>query len=237
MNIKLITDAGDEPVSVEEAKRQVEYTASDKDTDLAAYITAARMQAEVYNGRRFTLQRWDLALDTWPGSPMTGISALPNPYFGFWPSDAYRLLASGPRPELNGIALPAPLVSVESVTWKDAAGAPHSLAENVDYIVDTWKEPGLICPAANANWPVAALWPSSAIHIQFTAGMVPSADAYASAHPTLAAVREVPRNIRQGILLLVTQWFENRVPFESIRFVAEIPYSVTSLFTSDKLWA
>ena len=313
MNLKLISDFGPEPVTLLEAQAQLNYDGGEKDIYIQSLITAARMLAQIYNGRICTLQRWDLALDHWPNSPITGISAIPNPYFGFWPSDAYRLLA-GIRPEVSGIQLLAPLVSVERVTYKDSSGVTTTMAENTDYIVDTFKEPGLICPAPNANWPIVGLWPTSAVHIQFTAGAVPDSAAYSasgaatvtlglpgaggyqagdvltltggiiSAQVTLETVDgsgnpetwsvtapgsgysvgtsaaatggtgigatftvasltsvavtapEVRRNIKHGISLLVAQWFVNRVPFDAIRFVAEVPFSVSALFGFDKLW-
>jgi hypothetical protein len=138
----------------------------------------------------------------------------------------------------------------------------------VDYFVDTWKEPGLIAPCPGKGWPSGGLWPSSAIHIQFTSGKVPRADgaspwdsgtAYTTGQIVTsgglwvalrastgvlpgsdaiswAQVEPVGRHIKQGMLLLVTQWFEDRIPFDAIRSIAEMPFSVTSLFTSDKLW-
>jgi hypothetical protein len=237
MNIRLLAETGDEPVTVDEAKTQLRYYDNDQDQYIGALISAARTMAEIYNGRQQTLKQFDLALDAWPGSAMVGINAMPNPYFNGWPSDAYRLLA-GVLPAYNGVRLAAPLVSVSSVTYKDTYGTVHTLTQDVDFIVDTWKEPGLICPLPYNNWPITGLWPSSAIHVQFTSGRVPNPDAakaYEADHPG-ATPTVVPTNIKQGILLLVTQWFIQRIPFDAIRFVAEVPFSVTALFTSDKLW-
>ncbi len=235
MNLKLISTVGDLPVSLAEAKAQLQYSDTDQDTYITGLINAATGLAEIYNGRLQVLRRWEMALDYWPSGPYTGITAIPNPYFGFWPSDAYRLLA-GVRPELNGIALLAPLVSVEALTYRTSDGVTHTLIADTDYIVDTFKEPGIAVPGVNQNWPIVGLWPTSAIRVQFTAGRVPDAAAYATANPTAAPAPEVPATIKQGILLLVTQWFEKRIPFDAIRFVAEVPFSVTALFTSDKLW-
>jgi hypothetical protein len=58
------------------------------------------------------------------------------------------------------------------------------------------------------------------VQVQFKAGRPPA---------------NVPLRYKQGILLLVGQWYERRIPFEAIRFVAELPFSVTSLFTADRL--
>jgi len=236
MHLKLVSDFGDEPVSLEEAKIQCRYTADDQDTYIGGLIMAGRIIAELYNGRQLTLKQWILALDHWPSTPVTGISAIPNPYFGFWPSDAYRLLA-GIRPEVSGIELAAPLISVDNFTWKDYNGNVNQLVNGTDYVVDTFKEPGIVCPAPNQNWPVTGLWPTSAIQITFTSGMVPDAVAYmAQTPPPPNPVPEVGRHLKQAILMLVAQWFEDRIPFDAIRNVAEVPFSVSALLESDKLW-
>lgn len=236
MNIRLLKPIGPEPVTLDEAKIQCRYTASDQDAYILGLIAAGRIIAELYNGRQLTLKQWLLGMDHWPGIPLTGISAIPNPYFGFWPSDAYRLLA-GVRPEVNGVELAAPLVSVDNFTWQDYGGTVHQLANGGDYIVDTLKEPGIVCPAPNQNWPISGLWPSSAIQITFTSGMVPDAAAYmATTPPPPNPVPEVGRHLKQAILMLVAQWFEDRIPFDAIRNVAEVPFSVSALLTSDKLW-
>ncbi len=219
MNIKLISDDGDEPVSTDEAAQYLRLVDGDDTGVVAGLIVAARLMAETWNGRQMTRKQWDLGLDCWPGTAPLDGTMMPNPYFGFWPSDAYRMLSSAWGQGM--IPLLAPLISVESVTSKSSTGVVTTLAENVDYVVDTWKEPGIICPMANANWPAGSLWPSSPIHIQFTAGYLPA---------------DVPQHIKLGMSLLVTQWFEDRVPFSAIRFVAEPPFNVTNLFTHDKLW-
>jgi hypothetical protein len=235
MNLKLITDDGDEPLCVADVTGQLHYTIGDQDAYIGGLITAARIMAEIWNGRQQTIKSWDLALDHWPGVPMFDATSVPNPYFGFWPSDAYRML-NNRTPGLNAISLLAPLVSVEAVTWTDVNGNVTTMVPGVDYIVDTWKEPGIVLPAPNAQWPAVSLWPSSAIHVKFTAGRVPDAAGYAAANPTLPPAPEVPRNIKQGMMLLVNQWFTDRVPYDSIRFVAEPPFAANTLFTANKLW-
>jgi hypothetical protein len=269
VNIKLISEIGDEPISLDEAKAQLMYTATDQDNYISGLISAARVMAEIYNGRQQTLKQWDLAMDHWPGSPMAGLSATPSPYFNLWPSEAYNLLA-GVVPWARAVRVAAPLVAVSSVTYRDDSGVIHTLNQGVDYFADTWKEPGLIAPCPNQSWPSSGLWPSSAIHIQFTAGKISTDDADGAApwaagtayakgtvvtsngfwvalqasigvlpgsdYVSWGLVDPVGRHIKQGMLLLVTQWFEDRIPFDAIRSIAEMPFSVTSLFTSDKLW-
>lgn len=239
MNIKLISDSGDEPVSLAEVVADLRYTLGDQDSKISGMITAARNMAEIWNGRQMTLQSLDLAIDRWPGCPMFTSAFMPSPYLNSWPSDPYRIVNDTPW-ALNAILLPAPLVAVQSVSFKDSAGTVTTLVEDVDYIVDTWKEPGVVCPAPNKTWPTASLWPSSAIHVRFTSGMVPDAAAYTAAHasdmPVPPTPPEVKKNIKQGMLLLINQWFSNRIPYDAIRSVAEPPFAVTALLSSNKLW-
>jgi hypothetical protein len=176
VNIKLISEIGDEPVSLDEAKAQLMYTATDQDNYISGLISASRVMAEIYNGRQQTLKQWDLAMDCWPNVPAGGLSAVPSPYFNLWPSDSYRLLA-GVVPGSMAVRVAAPLVAVSSVTYRDNLGTVHTLTQGVDYFADTWKEPGLIAPCPNQSWPSSGLWPSSAIHIQFTSGKISTDDA------------------------------------------------------------
>jgi hypothetical protein len=235
MNLQLISETGDEPLSLEEVKSALKYTADDQDGYIEGLITAARHMAEIWNGRQQVVKTWDLALDQWPGVPMFDAAAIPNPYFGFWPSDAYRLLNSR-TPYLNAIKLLSPLLSVGSVTYKTMDGTVTTLVQGVDYLADPWKEPAIVCPGPNSQWPLKWLWPTSAIHVGFTSGRVPDAAAYAAANPSLPPAPQVPRHIKQGMVMLVTQWFTNRVPYDAIKFVSEPPFAVHALFSSDKLW-
>jgi hypothetical protein len=184
MNLKLISDSGVEAVQVSQAKAQLRYTTlTDQDQYIGGLIVAARMMAEIWNGRQMTLKQWDLAIDQWPGIPMFDPCSIANPYFGSWPSDAYRLLNNIPA-NLNAIQLPAPLVSVQYAYYYDSCGVLHNLVQGTpasvaaggvpDYIVDSWKEPGIIYPSPpSTGWPVTNLWPSSAIHVGFLSGFIP----------------------------------------------------------------
>lgn len=179
-------------------------------------ITAARLEAENENGRELTPKQWRLDLDAFPGggSPYTWLVATP---FGALEGNRLFHLSVG----AGRIGLLDPLISVDSVTYKTGDGTVVPLTENVDYIVDAGKHPGIICPAYQKTWPSGPLWPSGAVQITFTAGFTPST---------------VPATIKQGCLLLVSQWYEGRIPYEAIRFVAELPFSVSSLFRNGKLW-
>ncbi|MFW9804857.1 MAG: hypothetical protein ACFFFC_19530 [Candidatus Thorarchaeota archaeon] len=110
------------------------------------------------------------------------------------------------------VKLRADLVSVSKVQYKDSTGSPTTLTENTDYIVDVNQQPGVIVPAYGKVWPSFTAWPSSPILIQFTSGM-----------------STVPEIIQTGMLRLISEWFNNRLPFEvGSSAIQEYPYAVTA---------
>lgn len=88
-----------------------------------------------------------------------------------------------------------PLRSVSSITYIDAAGAPQTLAPAA-YVVDTASAPGAITPAYGTSWP-ATRAQRNAVKVQFKAGYGATGD-------------DVPAAIKQAILLMVGDLFENR---------------------------
>ena len=215
MNLTIATDTTpeQEPISVQDAKDYLRLDTSTDDGTIQGLITAARIEAENEQGRECARKQFILALDSFPTAG-----------FGpFWLeiTAAYGTRAYQFSTSRGCISLLDPLVSVDSFTYTDSAGTIHTLTENVDYIVDKLKHPGIVCPAYGTQWPTADLWPSSAVQITFTVGPTPVM---------------CPANVKQGVLLLTSQWYEGRIPFEAIRFVAELPFSVTSLLRNGKLW-
>lgn len=117
------------------------------------------------------------------------------------------------------IELRDPLISVDLVQRKDSSGVTTTLTENTDYIVDLAKHPGAITPPYGATWPAFVPWPSSALLFRFTSGYAPN-DAFWN---------DAGGRIKNGMKLLISAWYNNRLPFEVGRVAAlEYPYSVTS---------
>ena len=219
MNLTIVTDTtpDQEPISVQDAKDYLRLANDLDDDTIQGLITAARLEAENEQGRECTQKQFTLALDRFPGGgafPLTGMFELGyTSEYGF---RTYTFWFNG-----SAIQLLDPLVSVDSFTYTDSTGTVNTLAVNVDYIVDPLKHPGIVCPMVGTQWPTADLWPSSAVQITFTAGFTPVT---------------CPANVKQGVSLLVSQWYEGRIPFEAIRFIAELPFSVTSLLRNGRLW-
>lgn len=93
------------------------------------------------------------------------------------------------------IELRRPLVSVDLVRYRDSSGAYTTLVEGTDYVVDLAH--GWITPVYGGQWPIGSLWPSGAVLVRFTAGVV----------------ARVPMLVTLGMLMLIADWFNNRLPF------------------------
>jgi len=216
MNLTLVQDASaqDEPVTLAQAKAYLKVDIDDDDATIQSLITAARLEAENEYGRELPRKQWTLALDAFP----TGVGyqmvtpSMPPPYGNLQYGFSY-----GP----NFIELLDPLYTVDTFQYMKSDGTVVTMVENTDFLKDVLKHPGLVCPMFGQTWPTDDLWPSSAVQITFQAGYAPGT---------------VPANLVQGMLLLTSQWYSGRIPFEAIRFVAELPFSVTSLFRNGKLW-
>ena len=98
------------------------------------------------------------------------------------------------------IPLP-PLQSITSVVYFDSAGDPQTLVEDTDYFVDDQSEPSWISPMT--TWPTT-LDAINSVQIEFVAGYEPTTDS----PPDLTA--NIPANIKQGMLLMITDWMEHR---------------------------
>lgn len=124
-------------------------------------------------------------------------------YLEDWPEDDWLKLPKGN------------LQSVESVKYTDSAGTVQTLVEDTDYLVDTYSEPGRIVLAYGESWPTESLYPANPIAIEFTCG-------YGDAD-------DVPKAIKQALLLLVGHWYEHREAVLVGAASKEIEFAVRAL--------
>lgn len=105
----------------------------------------------------------------------------------------------------------APLSSVTSITYTDADGDSQTLATSV-YKVIASREPGEIALKSSQAWPTVYDEPD-VVTVRFVAGYG-------------ATAASVPEGIRQAMLLMITDWFENRMG------EGEVSQAVNSLLAS-----
>jgi hypothetical protein len=218
MNLTILQDASssDEPLQVSDVGTYLVVDSSSATADLQSMIAAARLVAETENGRELARKQYKLVLDRFPtNTHFPGVFgfAIVGPYYG----ERQYNSDSGD----GMIELLDPLVSVDLFTYRKSDGTVVTLAENTDYLIDVNKHPGIVCPAYGKQWPTDTLWPTSAIEITFTAGMTPV---------------QVPGKIKVGMGVLISEWYENRLPFSGAPSAAEVPCWFLTAFQSDKLW-
>lgn len=88
-----------------------------------------------------------------------------------------------------------PILSVESVQYRDVDGATQTL-DPQDYVLDNAREPGWLVPAPGRTWPEVGEG-INAVVVNYTAGYGASA-------------ASVPTPLKQWILLALTDLYENR---------------------------
>ena len=191
-----------EPLSLTEVKEYLKlpiYTDAALDASLNSFITAAREQAEIAQGRDLVKKQYDMTLD-----------------YLSWLK----------------IRLRAPLVSVDLFTYKDVTGTVNTLTEFTSgtpspgqYIVDKSKQPGLVQPPWNTTWPIYLPWPTSAVMIRFTAGYTASSPFW----------KDAGQRVKTGMLMLISAWFENRIPYTQSGVSTELPYAITSCLSHGAL--
>jgi len=119
------------------------------------------------------------------------------------------------------IELRDPLVSVDLFQYKDSGGNINPLVENTNYLVNKAKHPGVVTPMFNSYWPAFLGWPTSAVLIRFTSGFA-STDAFWS---------DAGKRLKVGMLMLISGWFNNRLPYAIARAIIEYPYGVAPLLS------
>lgn len=116
----------------------------------------------------------------------------------------------------GAILLPRPaLQSVTTVKYYDSTGTQQTLS-SANYQVDTSSEPGRVAPAPLLSWPSVQADRYNAVEIVYTAGYGSSAG-------------NVPQELRQAIMLLVSHWYENRETQRFGNIAADIAFGLDRL--------
>lgn len=120
-------------------------------------------------------------------------------------------------PIVDYVELPRPpLKSVTSVIIKEATGAETTMTADVDYHADLESTVGRIILPYGKSWPDFTPFPSNPIRIRFAAG-------YTS--------EEMPKLIKQAMLLLIGHWHMNREAVLIGSISKEIEISVKTMLT------
>lgn len=98
------------------------------------------------------------------------------------------------------IELRTPLVSVDLLKYRDSNGNYTTLTGGTDYAVDLAR--GVVSAPYGTYFPNFTAWPSSAILIRFTSGLLPNSVFWIDAGARL----------KIGMRLLISDWYNERLP-------------------------
>ena len=113
-----------------------------------------------------------------------------------------------------------PLQSVTSIKYLDTAGAEQTL-DAATYRVDAVSEPGRIALDYGKTWP-STYSVINAVTVRFVAGY--------------GAAAAVPEPIRQAILILIGELYEQRQESIIGNIQTAVPFGVRALLTPYKVW-
>lgn len=193
MNLKLITAATGEPVSLTEAIAHLRVTSTGDDALIGNLIKAARQEAENYTNRALASQTFELVLDNFPA----GKIVLPMP----------------------------PVEKIDWVKYKDCDGIETTI-NSADYILYN-SEPAIIVSGYGIGWPSFNPYPVGAVAIRFVAG-------YKTAGSSASLI--IPEPIKQAMLLIIGDRYENRENIIVGQTASEIPNSAKFLLYPYRVW-
>jgi len=133
-----------------------------------------------------------------------------------WPDKDYIII---PRP---------PLQVVTSVKYYGTDNIEYTFAAT-EYFVDDKNEPGRVVLAYAKSWPLTTLRPVNGVAVQFTAGY----PAKEGNPPDPAG--NIPKKIKQAMLLLIGYWYENREAAVIGAVSREIEFAVHALLWQDRV--
>lgn len=199
-----------EVLALADAKSYLRVTSTSQDSTILRMITGARAVAEGLRQVDLVPKQKDLHLDLLLGYDGIAGAAYPSR------SNHYFNLGIGYEIELD-----YPLRSVDLFQYTDSNGNVTQLVEGrtADYQVDLNR--GLVLPPWGKLWPFFTPDVSSAVLIRFTSG-------YSATHPFWSNDGSM---VIQGMMLLVSAWWENRLPFnpDMRGVVGELPWGITDL--------
>ena len=192
LDLVRVTGPANQPVSLDQAKRQVKLepdeTENDEELgDILAQATEAMDGYAGWLGRALITQQWKLCL------PGFWAQSHPDVRPDYFPPG---LLTIWPHRHQPRIRLPLPpLQSVQSVAYVDTTGTAQTLSSSLYTVIDGPR--GELAAAPGQTWPDTQDDNPRAVTITFTCGYGDTAD-------------DVPSQIKRAILLIVGHWYEHK---------------------------
>jgi uncharacterized phiE125 gp8 family phage protein len=133
---------------------------------------------------------------------------------------AFELVTGPFLIKYGSIKLPMPpLVEVLAFKYLNEQNEEVTLEENSGFYVVKDMEPALLCPNPETGWPEDCALRPDAVRIRFKAGYV-----------------DLPKSIRQAMLLLIGHFYENREVVNKKGEFKELPFSASALLYPFKVF-
>lgn len=194
------------PIGLDDVKAHLKIDSGDEDATLTLMIAAATACAETYLGRALIAQTLVLNFDRWPESPPGG-NGFAAPFAST--GDAVRL----PRP---------PLRSVTEVKIYDRNSVAAILDPSLYFVSKAGHGEGRILLHPGIRPPLSNRI-ADAIEITYEAGYG-------------GLPEDVPFPIREGILILIAHWFENRDGAPWTVSAPALPAATAALWRPYRSW-
>jgi uncharacterized phiE125 gp8 family phage protein len=140
VNLIVVTQPTAEPVTLAEARDQLNITHTTHDAFIAACVVAARQMAEHELQRSLVAQTFQLSLDEFPSGEIE--------------------LPMGPIPQEGAL-------SIVSVKYTDTAGVEQTV-DPADYELDAYSNVPRLVPVD--GWPTSSTEVMNAVRIRYTSG-------------------------------------------------------------------
>lgn len=187
--LRLVTDAGDEPVTLAEAKAYCRVDLSDEDTLIASLISAARRRVEKETGLALTAQTWVAVFDSWPS-----VDSGARDRLGDWWDGVREGPISAIVPDGVFLIDKRPFSAVTSIKTLDAYGVLATVDSTI-YFTQESDYRGRIMLKLGQTWPTTTLAAKGGIEITFTAGFA-----------------TMPGDLKTAVMMLTKHWYDNREP-------------------------
>jgi hypothetical protein len=223
MLIRLITGPASEPVTLQQAKSHLRLDDATDDAYVTDLITAARAYTEQVMWRGLLLQTYEIALPGFLGADRFELPARRNfssAMVGYeWTNTdrAYRFFPYLELP-MGQLAASSPIVAF---TYLDPNGATQTLDTSV-YELDTYSVPGRVRLKDAQTWPLTLDHWNSVV-IRYSVG-------WAGTGTDL-----IPQPIKQALLILIAQMYENRVPELATRALVPVAFAYNALISPYRL--
>ncbi len=205
---RLVTDTGNEPVSVIEAKEYCRVDIDDDDALIQRLVGAARRRVEKETGMALTTQSWVAVFDGWPGVDKDASNRL-----GDWWDGVREGPISAVVPDGVFLIDKRPFSAVTSVKTLDAYGVLATVDAAIYFTqISDWR--GRVMLKLGQTWPTTTLAREGGIEITFTTGFA-----------------SVPDDLRTAILMLTKFWLDNREPAAD-GSVAKLPNHLDEILRS-----